>query len=316
MSATDISCRVWDDGERQVEDRREDPDDVIRERVGRLVLRCFPRQARAQRGGEMLDTMLEASCGSTRAFVFEAASLGFAGLRERARAGAPVSTGSLVAEGFQRAAVIWVALVLTVLLRPRLQTHWRFSLEAYWRPPHALELLIAVVFVCWVLGYRRAAGVCGIVMLGCGVERWLGPLEGPGSPLWCVFAWYAMPFAGFVLMVVGRSPPSRALRRRSWMLPLSAIALLVVPIGAFGILPGVLIGLSALTIAGLLRIAIDPCLWIATALVWTGTGVYLTAMSVAQALNQAQLTYVAILLTGAAPAAIALTHAQVQRRRA
>jgi hypothetical protein len=38
-------------------------------------------------------------------------------------------------------------------------------------------------------------------------------------------------------------------------------------------------------------------------------------MSAAQARGQAQLTYVAILLTGAAPAAIALTHAQVQRRR-
>jgi hypothetical protein len=237
---------------------------VIRERVGRLVLRCFPRQARAQRGGEMLDTMLEASCGSARAFVFEAASLGFAGLRERASAGTPVSTGSLVAEGFRRAAVIWVALVLTVLLRPRLQTHWRLPLQTYWRPPHALELLIVVVLVCWVLGYRRAAGVCGFVMLGCGAGRWLGPLEAPGSPLWCLFAWYAIPFVGFVLMVVGRSPPSRALRRRSWMLPLSAIALLAVPIDAFGILPGVLIGLSALTIVGLLLIAIDPRLWIAT----------------------------------------------------
>ncbi len=280
---------------------------MIRRRIGRLVLRCFPRQARAQRGAEMLDTMLDASCGSTRAFAFEAASLGFAGLRERASAGAKVSTASLVAEGFRQAAMIWLALVLTVLLEPRLQADWRL--------PHALELLIALVLISWVLGCRRAAGVCGLVMLGCGVERWLSPLEVRGSPLWCLLAWYAIPFVGFVLMIVGPSPPSRVLRRRAWMLPLSAIALLLVPVDAFGILPGVLIGLSALTIAGLLLIAIDSRLWIATALVWTATGVYLTAMSAAQALNEARVTRVAILLIWAAPAAIALTHAQVQWRR-
>ena len=281
---------------------------MIRERIGRLVLRSFPREARAQRGREMLDTMLEASFGSTRRFAFEAASLGFAGLeRERASAGAKVGTGSLVAEGFRQAAVIWVALVLAVLLRPRLDQHWR--------SPHALALLIAVILICWVLGYRRAAGVCGLVMLGCGVERWLGPLQAPRSPIWCLLLWYAIPFLGFVLMIVGSSPPSRVLRRRAWMLPLSAIALLLVPIDASGILPGVLIGLSALTIAGLLLIAIDPRLWIATALVWTATGVYLTAMSAAQELNQAQLRNGAILLTCAAPAAIALTHAQIRWRR-
>jgi hypothetical protein len=38
-------------------------------------------------------------------------------------------------------------------------------------------------------------------------------------------------------------------------------------------------------------------------------------MSAAQVLDQAQLTYIAILFIGAAPAAIALTHAQVQHRR-
>ena len=302
----------------KVQDCREvrNDDYAIREQVGRLVMRWFPRQARAERGGEMLEgAMLEASCGSTRVFVFEAASLGFAGLRERASAGAPVSTGSLV-RGFpegrrdlggprpDRAASPPAPNALA-LLAPGVLASTARAGAADRRGPRLLGA-----------GVQAGGGSVGIVMLGCGVERWLGPLEGPGFPLWCVFAWYAMPFTGFVLMVVGRSPPSRALRRRSWMLPLSAIVLLAVPIDAFGILPGVLIGLSALTIAGLLRIVFDPCLWIATALVWTGTGVYLTAMSAAQARGQAQLTYIAILLTGAAPAAIALTHAQVQRRRA
>jgi len=280
---------------------------VTRERIGRLVLRCFPHQARAQRGREMLDTMLDASSGSTRAFAFEAASLGFAGLRERASAGAKMSTASLVAEAFRRATVIWIALVLTVLLHPRLQSHWR--------PPHVLALLIPAVLICWVLGYRRAAGVCGIAMLTAGLERRFGSLGGPGSPLWCLLAWYAIPFVGFVLMVVGHSPPARALRGRAWLLPLSAIALLFASVDAFGILPGVLIGLSALTTVGLLLIAIDPRLWIATALVWTATGVYLSAMSAAQALDQAQVTDVAILLAWAAPTAIALTHAQAGWRR-
>jgi hypothetical protein len=287
--------------------RRGDPDGMMRERIGRLALRSFPREARAQRGREMLDTMLEAGSGSTRTFAYEATSLWFAGLRERARAGAQVGTGSLVADGFRLAAVIWVALVLAVLLRPRLEMHGR--------SPHVVALLILVVLICWALGYRRAAGVFGFVVLGCGVARWLGPLEAPNSPLWCLLAWYAVPFIGFVLMIVGPSPPSRVLRRRAWMLPLSAIAVLLVPVDASGIVPGVLIGLSGLTIAGLLLIVVDPRLWIATALVWTATGVYLTAMSAAGALDEVQLRNAAVLLTWAAPAAIVLTHVQIQWRR-
>lgn len=280
---------------------------MTRERIGRLVLRCFPSQAREQRGGEMLDTMLEASSGSIRVFAFEAASLAFAGLRERVSARAPVNTAGLVAEGFRQAAVIWVVLLLTVLHQGRFAARWP-ALDP-------LELMVAAILICWMLGYRQAAGVCGVVMLGSGVEPWLRSVGGPGYPLWCLLAGYAVPFVGFVLMIAGPSPPSRVLRRRAWRLPLSVIALLVVFDAAFPVAPGEVLGLGALTIVGLLLIAVDPSLWIATALVWTAIGIYVAATSASQTVNDAHAMGIAIALTFAGPVAIALTHTHLQWRR-
>jgi hypothetical protein len=280
---------------------------MTRERIGRLVLRCFPSQEREQRGGEMLDTMLEASSGSIRAFAFEAASLAFAGLRERVGARAPVNTAGLVAEGFRQAAVIWVVLLLTVLHRGRFTARWP-ALDPF-------ELIVGAILVCWVLGYRRAAGVCGVVMLSSGVERWLVSVGVPGYPLWCLLGGCAVPFAGFVLMIAGPSPPARVLRRRAWRLPLSVIALLVVFDAAFSVPLGEVLGLGALTIVGLLLITVDPRLWIATALVWTAIGIYVAATSAARTVDGAHAMGIAIALTLAGPAAIALAYTHLQWRR-
>jgi hypothetical protein len=56
---------------------------MIRKRIGSMVVRAYPRVTRRARGAEMVDTLLDASENSSRAFVLGCVSLLSGGFRER-----------------------------------------------------------------------------------------------------------------------------------------------------------------------------------------------------------------------------------------
>jgi hypothetical protein len=273
---------------------------MMRDRLARVALRCYPPPSRATRGAEMLDTLLEASEGRRGMFVWNVMSLVAAGFGERARASARVSAGRTIAEAAKLASVLYACLWLTVGLaelihRPGWHNDTRISF-------YLLGLLLIVL--AWWRGLERIAGVIGLV-----ATVLLVVAHRPGQlPVSMVQP--ILPAFGYLVMAIAptRERPTQA-----------AVAALVGLVVVSVVLPGggnaggfsQLIVLATISVAGLAVFAVQPRLAIAVAIIWTAIGIEWIAFAGPQSAPWTRLAATAPVVLAATAA-----RARVIRRRA
>ncbi len=269
---------------------------MIRGRLARAALRCYPPATRTARGAEMLDTLLEASDGRRAVFVWNVLSLVAAGLGERARASARLSAVRTIAEAATLASILYACLWLTaglVVLIDR--PGWRHE-----KPVSLYMVALLIVLLAWSRGRQRLAGVIG---LACTVAVALVVADRPDVLLPVSIVQPILPAFGYLIMAIAPT------RERPSAVALAALAALVV---VSVIVPGAhtggfsqLIVLTAASIAGLAVFAVQPRLAIAVAIIWTAIGVGLIAFASAQPAPWK-------LLVATAPAVLAVTAARAR----
>ena len=232
---------------------------MSREHVARVALLAFPANVRGSHGPEIVDTLLDLSARSRRAFARESVTLVLAGLRSRARVTAAAGTGRVIADGCCGAAVLWSLLMLVYVL-PILTAHQPALSRAEWIVPFALPAALALV------GFDRAAGLCGLVWLATfeGLTVSHG-ISGMGTRLNLeIGAIHAIPFA---VMAAAPRTRRRDPRRLLWLVGAVALGLLAPPFGAaFAVM------VLAVSAIGLVRLPTDLRPAIAAAIVWTSIG--------------------------------------------
>ena len=188
---------------------------MTRERLAVVALQAYPAAGRAERGEEMLATLLDASAGSRRRFAREVIDLARLGLRARATQTATAGAGRLVADGVCLAGV-WLMTVDLVTL-----VSWRY------RGMHGPLLgwpsiaLLAAALALALIGADRLAGAGALVWTALRLPELL--LYHPGSAGVVVEVLPALCFA-----VMALAPRRRALdlSRLAWLLvPVALVAI-------------------------------------------------------------------------------------------
>ena len=245
---------------------------MIRSRLVRAALRCYPPATRTARGAEMLDTLLEASGDRHRMFMWNVVSLVVAGLGERARASTGLSAGRTIVEATKLASVLYACLWLTAGSVAVIgQRGWHHE-GAVWL--YVVGLL--TVLLAWSQGRQRLAGVVG---LACTVVVALVVARRPDLLLAVSVVQPIVPAVGFLLMAVvptRERPNTVVLAALTLLVGVSAIA--GASVGGFG----QLIVLATTSIGGLAVFAVQPRLAIAVAIIWTAIGIELIAFASAQ----------------------------------
>ena len=274
---------------------------MIRSRLVRAALRCYPPATRTARGAEMLDTLLEASGDRHRMFMWNVVSLVVAGLGERARASAGLSAGRTIVEATKLASVLCACLWLTAGSVAVIgQRGWHHE-GAVWL--YVVGLL--TVLLAWSQGRQRLAGVVGLactVVVAPVVARRpdLLPMVSVVQPV--------VPAVGYLLMAID---PTRGRPSTVALVALAALVVVSVIVGANTGGFGQFIVLATASIAGLAVFTVQPRLAIAVAIIWTAIGIELIAFASAQPGPSR-------LLVMATPAVLAATAARARaiRRRA
>jgi hypothetical protein len=258
---------------------------MIRERIVRSILGAYPPEVTAERGEEIISTLLDAGDESSCAFVRECASLGLAGVRERASKSAQLTSARLIADAFRLAAVLWLVIRLSGI-----------SADALGYPAGVQGLVLWLLFLWpilgfFLLGHERLAGLCGIA--------WIVTLQLPIAlgPYPDLIAGLTVPLAGFVVMAFAPRDRPHNSRRLAWLLPALVLSVLSQPFElTFGT-----VGLVALTIisATALLLVSDPRVFLACGLVWASIGMIYAA----QALLRGQSPHPATTLIASLPLA-------------
>jgi hypothetical protein len=222
---------------------------VIRERIGRAVLRAYPPAVRQARGLKMLGMLLDAGEQSCRAFVRESGSLVLGGLGERRAIATRAKTRRLIADSCCQAVLIWLTLLMISAV----------SSEIIAGPRQQLLIQgvgLAAILALALVGFERIAAVTGLAAVAA-----LGPV-GPHTQL-VTLARVLVPIACLLVMALAprQRPPDP--RRLVWLMPVAVLAALG-PRGHVG-LPE---ALAVMSIGGLLRLPSDPRFAIACSVVW------------------------------------------------
>jgi hypothetical protein len=232
---------------------------VIRERLGAIALRAYPRETRRARGPEMLSMALDACGRSKLLFARETTSLVFGGVRERAMITAQPGARRLVADAFCQAAVLWTAAYA-----------WQGLAIAFAPASHGRligSVISTMVLACALVGYDRVAGIAG----ACGIAAILTiSLSSQFSPLAIQLRYFGagpcLVLAGFVVMIRAPRPRPRDARRLLWLIPLAVLVLL--PAGHNRLGWSSVNALEVVSAYALIRLADDPRLAIACGLLW------------------------------------------------
>ena len=273
---------------------------MTRERLAVIALQAYPAAGRAERGEEMLATLLDASAGSRRRFAREVIDLARLGLRARATQTATAGAGRLVADGVCLAGV-WLMTVDVVTL-----VSWRY------RGMHGPLLgwpsiaLLAAALALALIGADRLAGAGALVWTALRLPELL-PYH-PGSAGVAVEVLPALCFA-----VMALAPRRRAL-------DLSRLAWLLVPVALVAIcgpskdeqnpllLATVALCAFLAMLFALAMLPTDPRMAIAGA-------VGLSDLAVAMVALNHDASLVAYLSLAAAPAALAIAVTRTRRLR-
>ena len=242
---------------------------MMRSRLARAALRCYPPATRTARGAEMLDTLLEASADRHGVFVWNVMSLVAAGFGERARASARLSAGRTIVEAAKLASVLyaclWLTAALVVLIEPR-EWHHQSVVSLY-----VVGLLI--VGLAWSQGRQRIAGVMG---LACTVAMALVAVRRPELLFPVSIVQPIVPAFGFLTMAIA---PTRERPSALAVVALAALVVVGVFVGANTSGFGQLIVLAAASITGLAVFPVQPRLALAVASIWTAIGIELIAFA-------------------------------------
>lgn len=230
---------------------------MIRERIGRALSHAYPHEVLADRGEEMLGTLLDASEHSAAAFARECGLLWLAGMRARARITARVGAVRLVADACCQAAALWLLWGLANVVSVYLAFPWAGARDAL------LLTVLGGLSVGALAGYDRIVGICGLAVIA-GSEL-LTDQQAATRPY--VLASLLMPLLCSAVMAFSPRIRSRDARRLLWLLP---------AVGAAAILPytanpGTVL-LAAISLIALVRLPADPRPAIACAIVWTALG--------------------------------------------
>jgi len=267
--------------------------------LAQAALRCYPPATRTARGAEMLDTLLEVSGDRHGLFLWNVVSLVTAGLGERARTSARVSSGRTIAEAAKLASVLYACMWLTVglaVLIERREWHHESQVSCC-----VVGLLIALL--AWSQGRQRLASVIG---LACTVP--LAVAYPPDVLLPVSLVPPILPACGFLIMALA------PVRKRPSTVALAALAALVVVsviVGANAGGFGQFIVLGGASIAGLAVFAVQPRLTIAVAIIWTAIGIELIAFA-----GAAPVPWKFMVATAPAVLAATAARARVIHRRA
>jgi hypothetical protein len=236
---------------------------VIRERLGRLALRAYPREVGLSHGEEMLSTMLDVGAESRMVFALDLISLVIGGVRERARVTAGSGRRQLVTDACGIALVVYLLVPMGELLRSF--TDWHSAQQ------FLITLTICVSVALLLVGYNRVAGTVGLFAIALGnaitIERG-GPTFADGLN---AIATMAVPAVCCAVLITDRRPQRPHPRRLLWLL-VPLFALLIPRSATFG---GIL-GLSyqqaflvVVSVIGMLRLPYDPRLALGCGLAWS-----------------------------------------------
>jgi len=261
-----------------------------RDQLARAALRAYPEAVRRTRGPEMIDTLLDASDGSMRAFARELFALLRAGVRSRACATADAGFRRLAADGVCLGATLWIGVRISepVGFQP---TRWQF-----WLLAAALALALA--------GCDRLAGL--VVFAWIALVNPVTPFGGQDHTLgWSFVAvqeaqLLALGSFAIVMLIAPRRRP-RSLRRLLWLAMVAALAY-----GATLGTGAIAVATIAVSLASLCVPAAIPRLAIATALWWTWIGIE-------QAFVLGRVMSPLSIALAAGPIVLALSAARVRR---
>ena len=162
--------------------------------LGRIAVRTYPVEVRAQRGEELVSTLLDASENSPAAFTRQLVSLVAGGLAARSRTTLRQPLRQMILDLVRWACITTVASGLTGGLA---SLRWGGSLGGspltLWVQYIGPALLIAL----FTLGHDRLTGIVGLIWLYAGSSYYVPP--SPSTDFWLEF--WLLPLAGFVLMV-------------------------------------------------------------------------------------------------------------------
>ncbi len=232
---------------------------MIREGIGKALLRFYPEPIRVERGQEILGTSLDAGAGSLRTFGRECFSLVTGGLRQRAQANAQVPDRRVLASSLPLAALLLTAILIAN--RP-LWAAWNGWLDDgnNGLPHNVLYLLILPVAL---VGLDRLAGAIGIASLIVGATTLATPTISlqPVLPI------------GFMVMMLAPSPRRFTPHRLLWLLPIVGLGFITELTW-----PDHVVGLAALvgvSLTGLALLSVDARLLLASAFIWSSAGLRL-----------------------------------------
>jgi hypothetical protein len=239
-----------------------------REWLGRTAVRLYPASVRADRGAELVGTLLDAGDASSVTFVRQLCSVIAAGFGARLREAMTESTAQLVIN-----TVVWVAVFATmVILAARvaidIQLHANETVSGGPLVPIALPALVLVLFT---FRRTRASGLVGLGWIVLSIVEYVD--FRPPSPVFLTLlrvfvVWYALPLAGFAALAL--VPQRVATRGRwLWLVPAAIIASVDATAGSQA-------GVSyiAPVLVGVCLLPFKPSFALGAALAWVPFGVW------------------------------------------
>jgi hypothetical protein len=264
---------------------------MSRERLGRIALGLYPADVRAERGAELLGTLLDAGDDSRTAFFGQLWSVIVAGLAARLRESQAQPAKELATDSLAWAAITTAFTGLVALAAALL--HFGGTTEFPGGLPAALGLpaLALVLFTVW---RTRLSGLFGLAWM---VLK-LAALLDRGRLPHAYFIQLALPLVGFgLLALLPRSP----VRRSRWIWLAPAIVFAFSEFTWTGMQSGS--NYIAPLIVGLCFLPFAPSFALGTALAWSVLGL----VEVTVPYGSGKWTVLSIELVGAVPLAIIAT---------
>lgn len=237
--------------------------------VGRLAVRAYPASVRADRGDELVGTLLDAGELSVATFSRELVSLVLSGLVARSRDAFGQPLWQLALDVVRWASIVIVARSLIGELA------WLRWESFQWGSFTTVFLYYAgpaLILAAFTAGRDRAAGIIGLVWI---IRDILAHSQPPAS-LWIEL--WLLPIAGFALMTI--VPRRQRVRERVlWLIPGLVWAL-------FGYTElGQQSGIGYITpvLATLVFVPIQPALALGTAVAWSLMAAWYLAIPMGEA---------------------------------
>jgi hypothetical protein len=226
-----------------------------REWVGRMAARAYPAEVHAERGGELVGTLLDAGEDSGASFVCQVGSVLRAGLAARARDALtrPLTQIATCALAWVAVMTIVRSLVSLVAFDIRATGHVGFPDGTF-----VTWILPACVVASFTLKLTRVSGIFGVALIA------LRLAENATPTSFRLLVELVLPVAGFVAMAIApRQVPSSG--RWVWLVPTTVLVFLEVM--GIGLYSGVFL-IVPLAVA-LCFLPFQPSFALGTALAWT-----------------------------------------------